>query len=114
MGGLKPRLDNAAMAIAIVCLAACSPSTDTPGSTSALTPSTSLALSCSGCHAASGTAIVSLEGLSADYLETRLLQYKHDTSGTSVMHRLARGYTPEQISAISDELASPLSDTVTP
>ncbi|KCZ94123.1 c-type cytochrome [Hyphomonas johnsonii] len=32
--------------------------------------------------------------------------YKYDPDGTTVMHRLARGYSDEQIAMISDYLAT--------
>ncbi len=64
-----------------------------------------LSSSCSGCHSAGGSAIVELEGLSATELFEKLSFYKQDTDGTTVMHRLARGYSDEQIRSISSHLA---------
>jgi sulfide dehydrogenase cytochrome subunit len=63
-----------------------------------------LAVSCSGCHREGGRAIVSLEGLSADDIEARFLMYRSSTVGDSAMHRMARGYTEEQIRLIADYL----------
>ena len=63
-----------------------------------------LAVSCSGCHGEGGRAIVSLEGLSADDIEARFLMYRSSTVGDSAMHRMARGYTEEQIRLIADYL----------
>ena len=60
-----------------------------------------LAVSCSGCHGEGGRAIVSLESLSADDIEARFLMYR-STAGGSSMHRMARGYTEEQIRLIAD------------
>ena len=63
-----------------------------------------LAVSCSGCHGEGGPAIVSLADLSADDIETRFLMYRRSTVGGSSMHRMARGYTEEQIRLIADYL----------
>jgi len=63
-----------------------------------------LAVSCSGCHGKGGRAIVSLEGLSADGIEARFLVYRSSTAGGTSMHRMARGYTEEQIRLIADYL----------
>ncbi|MEL6664111.1 MAG: cytochrome c, class I, partial [Pseudomonadota bacterium] len=64
----------------------------------------SLAASCSGCHMESGGAIASLSGLTAEELQARLVAYKTE-DGATVMHRLARGYTTEQIASVSSYLA---------
>jgi len=63
-----------------------------------------LVVSCSGCHGEGGRAIVSLEGLSANDIEARFLMYRRTTVGGSSMHRMARGYTEEQIRLIADYL----------
>ena len=61
-----------------------------------------LVVSCSGCHGEGGRAIVSLESLSADDIEARFLMYRSSTAAGSSMHRMARGYTEEQIRLIAD------------
>ena len=63
-----------------------------------------LAASCSGCHGEGGQAIVSLADLSVDDIEARFLMYRSSTAGGSSMHRMARGYTEEQIRLIADYL----------
>lgn len=68
-------------------------------------PGAQLALACSGCHTASGGAIASLDDYTADALEQRLLAYKSETEGTTVMHRLARGYTDTELRQLSAYLA---------
>lgn len=70
----------------------------------ALSETAALASSCSGCHAATGAAIASLSGRSAGELESLLLEYRHG-EGTTVMHRLARAYSDEQIAAVSAYVA---------
>ena len=64
-----------------------------------------LALACSGCHGEAGGAIVSLDGYSREQLLTSLSAYKADTGGTTVMHRLMRGYSDTDIEAVSAWLA---------
>ena len=63
-----------------------------------------LAVSCSGCHGEGGQAIVSLADRSSDDIEARFLMYRSSTAGGSSMHRMARGYTEEQIRLIADHL----------
>jgi cytochrome subunit of sulfide dehydrogenase len=60
-----------------------------------------LAMSCSGCHSPAGGAISSLEGRPAEDIRTALLYYYQDTEGTTVMHRMIRGYSEADIDAIS-------------
>ena len=60
-----------------------------------------LAASCSGCHAVGGRAIVSLEGYDQAALLSSLTAYKTDDAGTSVMHRIARGYSEAELAEIA-------------
>ena len=60
-----------------------------------------LAQACSGCHSESGGAIASLTSYDAAQLRDTLLRYKSETDGTTVMHRLARGYTDDDIDLVS-------------
>ncbi|WP_084396840.1 c-type cytochrome [Henriciella aquimarina] len=64
-----------------------------------------LALSCSGCHATAGEAIPSLESQTQATLEEKLTAYRTETDGTTVMHRLMRGYSEADIAAISAYIA---------
>ena len=65
-----------------------------------------LAFACSGCHSAAGSdGIADLDDYSREALETALTAYKSDASGTTVMHRLMRGYEQADIAAISKYLA---------
>lgn len=65
-----------------------------------------ITLSCSGCHGGrSGAATPSLEGRTRDDILNALTSYKNDPNGTTVMHRIARGYTIEQLADVSDQLA---------
>lgn len=64
-----------------------------------------LSLACSGCHGAAGGAIPTLEGRPAASIRQSLLAYKTTPDGTSVMHRMMRGYSDADIDAISAYLA---------
>lgn len=73
----------------------------------AIDPGQSLALTCSGCHGGEGVAISDYGLLTREELEARLLSYKQDASGTTVMHRLMRGYSDDEIAAVSRYLSTP-------
>ena len=64
--------------------------------------SASLALACAGCHSETSTAVVSLKGYGAEALRDSLLRYKAETDGTTVMHRLARGYSDDDIELLAN------------
>jgi len=69
-----------------------------------------LAAACSGCHAGPANeateGIVSLDGRDAETIAALFLRYKTETDGGTVMHRLARGYSDEEIAAIAAYLAA--------
>ncbi len=65
-----------------------------------------LALACSGCHGRDAGAFAVIEGRPAAELEGLLEAYRNDTAGTTVMHRLARGYSETDIAAVSRYLAA--------
>ena len=66
-----------------------------------------LASTCSGCHGNDpDPAIASLHGRSAAEIADAFLDYKNDADGPSAMHRMAWGYTNEQIQLIADYLAN--------
>lgn len=64
-----------------------------------------LALSCTGCHGGSSDAIPHLYDLTQEEMQSRLTAYQSDPDGTTVMHRLMRGYSAEEIAALSAYLA---------
>ena len=64
-----------------------------------------LSSACSGCHAIGGSAIADLSSWSKDAISTRMTAYKNDTKGTTVMHRLARGYSTAEIEDIAAYIA---------
>ena len=60
-----------------------------------------ISMVCSGCHSDQAGAIVTLNDYSESQLVEALSKYKFETDGTTVMHRLARGYSDEDIAKIS-------------
>ena len=74
----------------------------------ALSLSASLASVCSGCHGDDPTnqSIVSLNGYSALRISILFRKYKNDPKSLTTMHRMARGYTDEQIKLIARYLAT--------
>lgn len=66
-----------------------------------LSETAALALACTGCHAEAGGSIASLDGYTAEAILTPLKNYKLETAGTTVMHRLVRGYSEEELEAVS-------------
>ena len=67
----------------------------------------SLAATCAACHgtdgrAVSGAGMAGLRGLDRQYLQSQLTAFRDGTRPATVMHQIAKGYTPEQI----DQLAA--------
>lgn len=67
----------------------------------------SLAATCAACHgtdgrAVSGAGMLGLRGLDRQTLQAQLLAFRDGTRPATVMHQIAKGYTPEQI----DQLAA--------
>lgn len=68
-----------------------------------------LALSCTACHGTAGAspgAIPSIRGKSADYLAERLRAFRDGGRAATVMDRLAKGYSDEEIDALARYFAS--------
>ena len=68
-----------------------------------------LALSCTSCHGTNGIspgAMPTLYGKSLEYLEQTMQEYKSDKRPATMMHRIAKGYTLEEIRLISKYFAS--------
>ncbi|MEO1029523.1 MAG: hypothetical protein AAFX02_10765 [Pseudomonadota bacterium] len=61
----------------------------------------SLALVCSGCHGEGNERLVSLSGLSSNYIEAKLVSYRDPEAGDTAMHRVARAYSEDDIERIS-------------
>jgi sulfide dehydrogenase cytochrome subunit len=68
-----------------------------------------LANACAGCHGTNGlssTPMPIISGLNQDYLKTILKQYKEDERPSTIMGRLARGYSDEQLDLMAAFFAS--------
>ena len=63
-----------------------------------------LGLSCAACHGTGGTSpgsIPHITGKSATYFEETLLAFKYDRKEATVMNRIAKGYSDEEIQALA-------------
>ena len=68
-----------------------------------------LALSCTSCHGTHGLspgAMPTLYGKSEEYLEQSMQDYKNDKRASTMMFRIAKGYTLEETRLISKYFAS--------
>jgi sulfide dehydrogenase cytochrome subunit len=72
-------------------------------------PSTeALAFNCFTCHGTDGrspNAVPTLNGKSADYLLRRMLGFKHGKGDPTIMNRIARGYTDDEIARVTAYIA---------
>ena len=75
--------------------------------TASISQAASLSSVCTGCHGAdqSNEGIVSLQGYSALRISVLFRKYKNDPNGPTAMHRMARGYSDEEIKMIATYLA---------
>ncbi|MEO1188099.1 MAG: hypothetical protein AAFW60_03425 [Pseudomonadota bacterium] len=97
--------------LSLLGLAACdgdddaSSSDDQAVNAAQLGPGATLAAACSGCHSDVNGAIASLSNYTEAQLQDTLARYKTEVDGTTVMHRLARGYSEEDIALVSAYLS---------
>ena len=66
---------------------------------------TLLSMSCAACHGTDGKspgAMPSLYGKSAKYIESSMLSFLHGKRQGTVMNRIAKGYTEEDIKLIAE------------
>lgn len=79
------------------------------GPATAETEASVLAGTCANCHGTDGVspgAIPSIAGLPFDYLLEQLLAFKADeVPGTTVMGRIAKGYTDEELEALAQHFS---------
>ena len=71
----------------------------------------SVSASCATCHgtlgkAADGSAVVSLAGLSKDYIVAQMAAFKSGARSATVMHQLSKGYSDAQIAMIAGYFAA--------
>ncbi len=64
-----------------------------------------IAYSCSGCHGTDGRSaypgMPALKSQPADELEEKLLLFKYDKLASSIMGRIAKGYTDTELKAVA-------------
>ena len=83
------------------------------------TPSTDaspevMAFVCMSCHRSENTAMPSLDGWTANAMISTLSHYKHSPTGSSVMHRIARGYEESELRDIALFLAGESGGAIVP
>jgi len=81
----------------------------TPQAFSADASGATVAYTCMGCHGANGISkgsIVSLAGRNAEIMNQQLLDFKSDKRKGTVMNRLAKGYTDEELLAAAEYFAN--------
>ena len=68
-----------------------------------------LAGACAACHGpggiSAGPATPSIAGMTSEYLEISMQDYKSDARKSTVMNRIAKGYTDEEIKMLADYFA---------
>lgn len=75
-----------------------------PFAANAADPIAVMADACSGCHGTDGHSVGAMPGFSnkkLDELQTMMREYKADKREPTVMNRIAKGYTDEQLDAIA-------------
>jgi cytochrome subunit of sulfide dehydrogenase len=70
-----------------------------------------VASTCASCHgtlgkATNGSAVVSLAGLSKDYIVAQMAAFKSGARPATVMHQLSKGYSEAQIDLIATYFAA--------
>lgn len=68
-----------------------------------------IGVTCAGCHGpdgAGGTAIPPLKGRDAAYLESAMKEYKEGKRPGTIMPRIAKGYSDEDIKAVAEYFAN--------
>jgi cytochrome subunit of sulfide dehydrogenase len=64
------------------------------------------AASCSGCHAATSQAIPNIYGRDADATRSALLAFRNGSMPATVMTRIAKGFSEDEIGSIAAWLAT--------
>lgn len=68
-----------------------------------------LASTCFSCHGTDGASIgamPSIKGKPADFIETRLIAFRDGKKNGTVMNRIAKGFTDDEIKALSRYFAA--------
>ena len=67
-----------------------------------------LAMSCAACHGPNGVSpgvMPSLQGQSRAFINNRMIAFKSGKRASTVMGRIAKGYSDEEIAAIAEHLS---------
>lgn len=97
----------AASCVSLFALAACGgsePTQDKAPTTDIATitgDGVAIAMACGGCHSPQSEAMVDLTDYGADPMRQALTRYRSERDGTTVMHRLARGYSDADIELLA-------------
>lgn len=96
------RLKNQLAAFALTCLCASAAMAQDAATLNVR----SLAATCASCHgtegrSVNGSAIVSLAGMPRDAMLAQFKAFKDGSRSATVMHQLAKGYTDQQVEAMS-------------
>ena len=68
-----------------------------------------IGITCAGCHGEDGTSAgsaPSIKGLPAQHLKNTMMDFRSGKRPSTIMGRIAKGYTDDQISAMSDYFAN--------
>jgi sulfide dehydrogenase cytochrome subunit len=69
-----------------------------------------IAVACYGCHGAAGATETSIPpiivGVPADYIETSLKEFRDGSRPATIMGRIAKGYSDEEIAAVASYISS--------
>lgn len=68
-----------------------------------------IGFTCAGCHGTDGDSqgvAPSLRGQEAEYLRTALMEFKSGKRQATIMDRIAKGYTDEEIEAVAKYFAN--------
>lgn len=70
-----------------------------------------ISATCATCHgtlgkATEGSSVVSLAGLSKDYIVTQMAAFKSGARPATVMHQLSKGYSEAQVAMIASYFAA--------
>ena len=69
----------------------------------------SLVFTCYTCHGTDGESpgdMPSLKGVSAEEIKEKLLAFRQDQNDPTIMNRIAKGYSEDEINRIADYLAA--------
>lgn len=94
------KLTKCAVLLAATALALASPAS-AQGPKAGLLNAPAGATSCSGCHGAADLALPALSNLTAAQIEEAMAAFASGAREATLMNRIAKGYSPEEIRAIA-------------